>query len=98
MQAQMRDLSGFVETRQKLLTLKPNQRMNWIGFTVAHHLNSKYVSALFHYLESVWCCWYGIMQSNLLILQLRVSICFVCLLQACSFKRSDVLCKMGNNM
>ncbi|KAH9294348.1 hypothetical protein KI387_040450, partial [Taxus chinensis] len=42
LQAQMRDLSGFVETRQKLLTLKPNQRMNWIGFTVAHHLNSKY--------------------------------------------------------
>ncbi|KAH9296041.1 hypothetical protein KI387_039629, partial [Taxus chinensis] len=40
LQAQMRDLSGFVETRQKLLTLKPNQRMNWIGFTVAHHLNS----------------------------------------------------------
>uniref|UniRef100_A0A0D6R3U3 Uncharacterized protein n=1 Tax=Araucaria cunninghamii TaxID=56994 RepID=A0A0D6R3U3_ARACU len=40
LQAQMRDLSGFVETRQKLLTLKPNQRMNWIGFAVAHHLNS----------------------------------------------------------
>lgn len=41
-QAQMRDLSGFVETRQQLLTLKPNHRMNWIGFSVAHHLNSKY--------------------------------------------------------
>ncbi|KAF1865787.1 hypothetical protein Lal_00021788 [Lupinus albus] len=40
LQAQMRDLTGFVETRQKLLTLKPNHRMNWIGFTVAHHLNS----------------------------------------------------------
>jgi peptide alpha-N-acetyltransferase len=38
----MRDLSGFVETRQQLLTLKPNHRMNWIGFSVAHHLNSKY--------------------------------------------------------
>ncbi|KAG5016290.1 hypothetical protein JHK85_022426 [Glycine max] len=38
--AQMRDLSGFVETRQQLLTLKPNHRMNWIGFSVAHHLNS----------------------------------------------------------
>lgn len=39
LQAQMRDLSGFVETRQQLLTLKPNHRMNWIGFSVAHHLN-----------------------------------------------------------
>ncbi|XP_054780872.1 N-terminal acetyltransferase A complex auxiliary subunit NAA15-like isoform X1 [Prosopis cineraria] len=40
LQAQMRDLTGFVETRQQLLTLKPNHRMNWIGFAVAHHLNS----------------------------------------------------------
>ncbi|KAK7255315.1 hypothetical protein RIF29_28722 [Crotalaria pallida] len=40
LQAQMRDLTGFVETRQKLLTLKPNHRMNWIGFSVAHHLNA----------------------------------------------------------
>ncbi|TKY64516.1 N-alpha-acetyltransferase 16, NatA auxiliary subunit [Spatholobus suberectus] len=40
LQAQMRDLPGFVETRQQLLTLKPNHRMNWIGFSVAHHLNS----------------------------------------------------------
>ncbi|ONM06280.1 ADP-ribosylation factor GTPase-activating protein AGD1 [Zea mays] len=39
-QTQMRDLSGFVETRQQLLSLKPNHRMNWIGFAVAHHLNS----------------------------------------------------------
>lgn len=42
LQAQMRDLTGFVETRQQLLTLKPNHRMNWIGFAVSHHLNSKY--------------------------------------------------------
>ncbi|KAF2301340.1 hypothetical protein GH714_022967 [Hevea brasiliensis] len=40
LQAQMRDLTGFIETRQRLLTLKPNHRMNWIGFAVAHHLNS----------------------------------------------------------
>ncbi|KAK6914929.1 N-terminal acetyltransferase A, auxiliary subunit [Dillenia turbinata] len=40
LQAQMRDLTGFVETRQQLLTLKPNHRMNWIGFAVAHHLNA----------------------------------------------------------
>lgn len=38
----MRDLTGFVETRQQLLTLKPNHRMNWIGFAVAQHLNAKY--------------------------------------------------------
>ena len=46
LQAQMRDLTGFVETRQQLLTLKPNHRMNWISFAVAHHLNSKYDLAL----------------------------------------------------
>ncbi|XP_019448115.1 PREDICTED: N-alpha-acetyltransferase 15, NatA auxiliary subunit-like isoform X1 [Lupinus angustifolius] len=40
LQAQTRDLAGFVETRQQLLTLKSNHRMNWIGFAVAHHLNS----------------------------------------------------------
>ncbi|XP_030457569.1 N-terminal acetyltransferase A complex auxiliary subunit NAA15 isoform X2 [Syzygium oleosum] len=40
LQAQMRDLTGFVETRQQLLTLKPNHRMNWIGFAVSQHLNS----------------------------------------------------------
>ncbi|KAJ8756060.1 hypothetical protein K2173_024607 [Erythroxylum novogranatense] len=46
LQAQMRDLTGFVETRQKLLTLKPNHRMNWIGFAVAHHLNSNALKAV----------------------------------------------------
>lgn len=43
----MRDLTGFVETRQQLLTLKSNHRMNWIGFAVAHHLNSKYDFGLY---------------------------------------------------
>ncbi|XP_062114295.1 N-terminal acetyltransferase A complex auxiliary subunit NAA15-like [Humulus lupulus] len=42
LQAQMRDLAGFVETKQQLLSLKSNHRMNWICFAVAHHLNSKY--------------------------------------------------------
>ncbi|CAA2965649.1 N-terminal acetyltransferase A complex auxiliary subunit NAA15-like isoform X2 [Olea europaea var. sylvestris] len=46
LQAQMRDLAGFVETRQQLLTLKPNHRMNWIGFAVSHHLNSNGVKAI----------------------------------------------------
>ncbi|XP_020208455.1 N-terminal acetyltransferase A complex auxiliary subunit NAA15 [Cajanus cajan] len=42
----MRDLTGFVETRQQLLTLKSNHRMNWIGFAVAHHLNSNASKAI----------------------------------------------------
>ncbi|KAM7480418.1 hypothetical protein LguiA_028631 [Lonicera macranthoides] len=46
LQAQMRDLAGFVETRQQLLTLKSNHRMNWIGFAVAHHLNSNVTKAI----------------------------------------------------
>ncbi|KAL9244661.1 hypothetical protein vseg_018417 [Gypsophila vaccaria] len=46
LQAQMRDLTGFIETRQRLLSLKPNQRMNWIGFSVAHHLNSNASKAI----------------------------------------------------
>lgn len=46
LQAQMRDLLGFVETRQQLLTLKPNHRMNWIGFAVSHHLNSNGFKAI----------------------------------------------------
>ncbi|KAH1066500.1 hypothetical protein J1N35_031487 [Gossypium stocksii] len=46
LQAQMRDLTGFVETRQQLLTLKPNHRMNWIGFAVANHLCSNVAKAV----------------------------------------------------
>lgn len=46
LQVQMRDLIGFVETRQQLLALKPNHRMNWIGFAVAHHLNSNASKAI----------------------------------------------------
>ena len=37
-QVQMRDLNGFVETRQTLLHQKPGARGNWISFAVAHHL------------------------------------------------------------
>jgi len=38
LQVQMRDLPGFVETRQQLLTLKPSNRNNWIAFAIAQHL------------------------------------------------------------
>ncbi|XP_062098866.1 N-terminal acetyltransferase A complex auxiliary subunit NAA15-like isoform X2 [Humulus lupulus] len=46
LQVQMRDLAGFFETRQQLLSLKSNHRMNWIGFVVAHHLNSNALKAV----------------------------------------------------
>nr|XP_043614769.1 N-terminal acetyltransferase A complex auxiliary subunit NAA15 isoform X2 [Erigeron canadensis] len=46
LQAQMRELAGFVETRQQLLTLKPNHRMNWIGFAISQHLNSNASKAI----------------------------------------------------
>ncbi|RWR77484.1 Tetratricopeptide repeat-containing domain-containing protein [Cinnamomum micranthum f. kanehirae] len=46
LQAQMRDLAGFVETRRQLLTLKPTVRINWIGFAVAQHLNSNGSNAI----------------------------------------------------
>lgn len=39
LQAQMRELAGFVETRRQLLTLKPSHRNNWIGFAISHHIN-----------------------------------------------------------
>ncbi|KAI5063900.1 hypothetical protein GOP47_0020570 [Adiantum capillus-veneris] len=52
LQAQMRDLGGYVETCRTLLTLKPNHRNYWIGFAIAHHLNkdpSKAVDILVAY-------------------------------------------------
>lgn len=35
----MRDMPGFIETRQTLLQLKAANRNNWISFAIAHHLN-----------------------------------------------------------
>lgn len=52
LQAQMRDLGGYVETCRTLLTLKPNHRNYWIGFAISHHLNrdpSKAVDILIAY-------------------------------------------------
>ncbi|CAI5744760.1 unnamed protein product [Peronospora destructor] len=46
LQVQMRDLKGFAETRRTMLTLKPNNRNNWIGFAVAHHLVGNYQMAI----------------------------------------------------
>lgn len=41
-QIQMRDLPGFMETRQMLLKIKPGNRTNWINFAIAHHLNGSH--------------------------------------------------------
>lgn len=38
LQIQMRDMPGFLETRQTLLELKSNNKHNWISFALAHHL------------------------------------------------------------
>ncbi|KAF1331348.1 N-terminal acetyltransferase a complex subunit nat1-like protein, partial [Globisporangium splendens] len=46
LQVQMRDLKGFAETRRQMLTLKPNNRNNWIGFAIAHHLVGNYQMAI----------------------------------------------------
>ena len=41
LQVQMRDLSGFVQTRNHLLTLKPTNRNNWFTFAVSQHLSGR---------------------------------------------------------
>lgn len=38
---QMRDRPGFCETRRQLLTLKPNNRNNWVTFAIANHMHSQ---------------------------------------------------------
>jgi tetratricopeptide (TPR) repeat protein len=42
LQVQMRDLSGFLDSRQKLLELKPNNRQSWVGLALAHHLQGNH--------------------------------------------------------
>ena len=39
LQVQMRDLSGFVKTRNTILSLKSTQKINWLTYAVAKHLN-----------------------------------------------------------
>ena len=39
LQIQMRDLKGFAVSRNMLLTLKSNAKINWIAFALARHLN-----------------------------------------------------------
>lgn len=46
LQIQIRDYDGLEETRRTLLTVKPNQRNNWIGFALSFHLLGNYASAI----------------------------------------------------
>ena len=46
LQIQMRDLPGFLETRQKLLTIKPTNRMHWFTFAISQHLLNRYTQAV----------------------------------------------------
>ena len=39
LQVQMRDISGFLKTRNTILSLKSNQKINWLTYAVAKHLN-----------------------------------------------------------
>lgn len=39
LQIQMRDLDGFCKTRQNILSLKPNAKINWMAFALARHMS-----------------------------------------------------------
>ena len=38
LQIQMRDISGFQETRLKILTLRPNQKIHWLTYALSLHV------------------------------------------------------------
>ncbi|GMH43697.1 hypothetical protein BSKO_11619 [Bryopsis sp. KO-2023] len=46
LQIQMRDLNGFLDTRHRLLQLRPGNRNNWIAFAIGHFLNKNYEVAV----------------------------------------------------
>jgi len=48
LQIHRRDVTGFAETRRKLLQLKPSNRLNWIGLAISEHLCKSY--------EFAWTC------------------------------------------
>lgn len=43
---QMRNYEQYVTIRNQLLSIKPNNKMYWIGLAVAYHLNKDYTMAL----------------------------------------------------
>lgn len=46
LQIQIRDYDGLEDTRRRLLTVRPNQRNNWIGFALSYHLHGNYATAI----------------------------------------------------
>ena len=46
LQIQIRDLKGYAETRRTLLQIKSNNRNNWIGFAISHHLSGNHDMAV----------------------------------------------------
>ena len=46
LQVQLRDTRGFLETRRRLLTLKSTNKMHWIAYAVANHLDGKGAEAI----------------------------------------------------
>lgn len=46
LQIQMRDLEGFAVTRNTLLTLKSNAKINWMAFALARHLTGDLEGAI----------------------------------------------------
>ena len=46
LQIQMRDLAGFVVTRNSILNLKPTAQTNWLSFAVSKQLQNNYDGAL----------------------------------------------------
>eukprot|EP00448_Togula_jolla_P003092 CAMPEP_0170598526 /NCGR_PEP_ID=MMETSP0224-20130122/16298_1 /TAXON_ID=285029 /ORGANISM="Togula jolla, Strain CCCM 725" /LENGTH=911 /DNA_ID=CAMNT_0010923091 /DNA_START=175 /DNA_END=2907 /DNA_ORIENTATION=+ len=48
LQIHRRDLTGFAETRRKLLQVKPSNRLNWVGYAIAEHLCQNF--------EFAWTC------------------------------------------
>ena len=39
LQIQMRDLSGFKDTRLRILTLRPNSKVHWLSYALSVHVN-----------------------------------------------------------
>eukprot|EP00124_Ichthyophonus_hoferi_P004113 Ihof_evm2s415 gene=Ihof_evmTU2s415 len=46
LQMQTRDLEGFRETRQQLVTMRSAQRVNWIGLALSYHLLDSHETAI----------------------------------------------------
>ena len=45
LQIHTRDLDGCLETRNKLLTQRPNQKASWVGYAVVQHLRGNVETA-----------------------------------------------------